>query len=133
MAQWEHRLCGTVHDAGSTPPLHCRFCIGEYLLVGGCEQGWRLVGREPRQQAPRKRGSVSGSRRQRVFARDGYTCVRCGERRPKLLTVDHIHPKSKGGTNAMDNLQTLCEPCNVAKGDTVPPPGMNYPPELAAA
>lgn len=32
------------------------------------------------------------------------------------LEVDHVVPISKGGTNDLDNLQTLCEPCNQAKG-----------------
>jgi 5-methylcytosine-specific restriction endonuclease McrA len=34
-----------------------------------------------------------------------------------LMTKDHIIPKSKGGPNTLENIQTMCEPCNVAKGD----------------
>lgn len=33
-----------------------------------------------------------------------------------LMTVDHIRPKSKGGTNHPDNLQPMCAPCNTEKG-----------------
>lgn len=36
-----------------------------------------------------------------------------------LLTADHILPKSKGGTNDDNNLQLLCEPCNVFKSDRI--------------
>jgi 5-methylcytosine-specific restriction endonuclease McrA len=34
-----------------------------------------------------------------------------------LMTQDHKHPKSRGGRNTIDNLQTMCQPCNSAKGD----------------
>ena len=36
----------------------------------------------------------------------------------KLMTKDHIKPKSKGGSDHMDNLQTMCTICNGKKGDT---------------
>lgn len=52
--------------------------------------------------------------RRKVFERDAYRCVHCGDHID--LTVDHIHPESKGGTLDMDNLQTLCRPCNCRKG-----------------
>ena len=34
-----------------------------------------------------------------------------------LMTRDHIIPRSKGGTDNLDNLQTLCTKCNNKKGD----------------
>lgn len=52
--------------------------------------------------------------RERVFERDGGKCVNCQSE--VGLEVDHVHPESKGGTLAFDNLQTLCKPCNVRKG-----------------
>ena len=54
-----------------------------------------------------------------VLVRDGRKCLLCG-RMPKdgiRLEVDHILPRSKGGSNSMDNLQTLCAPCNRGKSN----------------
>jgi len=32
------------------------------------------------------------------------------------LQIEHIHPRSKGGTDRLSNLCLSCEPCNLAKG-----------------
>ncbi len=37
-----------------------------------------------------------------------------------LITKDHIIPKSKGGLDRVLNMQTMCYPCNKAKGSTCP-------------
>ena len=34
-----------------------------------------------------------------------------------LMTKDHVIPKSKGGLDTLDNLQTMCYKCNTRKGD----------------
>lgn len=36
-----------------------------------------------------------------------------------MYTIDHIHPKSKGGKNHVDNYQLLCKVCNEDKSDKV--------------
>ncbi|MBI5416662.1 HNH endonuclease [Candidatus Poribacteria bacterium] len=52
--------------------------------------------------------------------RDSFKCIACG-RAPIndgiILHVDHIIPKSKGGTDSLDNLQTLCSNCNLGKSN----------------
>lgn len=46
-------------------------------------------------------------------------CWYCGRRvkNPKELTIDHIIPRSKGGTNDMDNVFMVCKNCNSSKRD----------------
>lgn len=36
-----------------------------------------------------------------------------------LFTKDHIYPKSKGGPNSLENLQTMCSVCNSRKADKI--------------
>lgn len=49
-----------------------------------------------------------------------HSCLCCGEREPNVkLTVDHIIPLKKGGTNDIDNLQPLCVSCNASKQDQI--------------
>lgn len=50
-----------------------------------------------------------------VWERDDFRCKSCGSRR--WLTVDHICPEVRGGTIALENLQTLCKSCNCRKRD----------------
>ena len=85
-----------------------------------------------------------------VFARDGYRCVSCNahaeyfavERdadnrahtfftlqlyarnslgQTVVMTLDHVLPRARGGSDAIANLQTMCRPCNQAKADRIEP------------
>jgi hypothetical protein len=57
---------------------------------------------------------LSRADRERIFTRDGWRCRTCGT--IERLQVDHVIPRSRGGSNADENLQTLCQPCNIRKG-----------------
>lgn len=61
-----------------------------------------------------KNQPVGGSLRTMVFERDMYRCKCCGTH--KNLSIDHIIPQVKGGSNELNNLQTLCRACNTQKG-----------------
>lgn len=58
----------------------------------------------------------NSGKREAVYKRDGYRCLKCGC--TENLTLDHVLPRSKGGSNEIENLQTLCKPCNEDKADT---------------
>ena len=64
------------------------------------------------------RGSGIRVNRHRVFRRDNNECVYCGSK--KVLTIDHVIPRSKGGKNTWDNLVTCCQKCNLKKGNKTP-------------
>jgi 5-methylcytosine-specific restriction endonuclease McrA len=62
----------------------------------------------------RPRPRVKLTRRE-VFVRDRYTCQYCGASHGDL-TLDHVVPRSRGGTNTWENLVTACRSCNHRKG-----------------
>jgi hypothetical protein len=56
----------------------------------------------------------------RVFQRDRFRCFACG-RSPAthlniVLHADHVQPVALGGKTIFENLQTLCDGCNLGKG-----------------
>lgn len=56
-------------------------------------------------------------KRLRIFERDDYRCVYCGERFPaEELTLDHVQPRVRGGDRSDGNLVTACGACNTLKG-----------------
>ena len=54
--------------------------------------------------------------RKNILARDEYICQYCSISRISL-TIDHIHPKGKGGLDSWENLVAACKSCNQKKGD----------------
>jgi 5-methylcytosine-specific restriction endonuclease McrA len=57
------------------------------------------------------------SQRRILINKLGGICVYC--KATENLTIDHIIPKSKGGSNNIGNFQVLCRRCNHAKGDKI--------------
>ncbi|MEO1245687.1 MAG: HNH endonuclease [Pseudomonadota bacterium] len=52
----------------------------------------------------------------RLFRRDDYMCLYCGETLPpRLLTRDHVVPVSTGGSDEWENVVSACRPCNHRK------------------
>lgn len=48
-----------------------------------------------------------------------WTAVEVLKRRGVYMTVDHVIPRSKGGSSGLHNLVTACERCNNAKSDSL--------------
>jgi 5-methylcytosine-specific restriction endonuclease McrA len=70
-------------------------------------------------KAHRTSRTVSWRTRFLVMRRDHFKCCICGVspalKPGTVLVVDHIFPWIEGGETVMENLQTLCEPCNGGK------------------
>ncbi len=62
----------------------------------------------------RARASLS---RRAVLVRDNFECQYCG--RP-AENVDHVVPKSRGGSHTWDNVVAACRPCNSRKENRSP-------------
>ena len=55
----------------------------------------------------------------RILVRDRFTCRYCGRKAPDVaLAVDHVKPRSQGGTSDPGNLVAACTDCNAGKSDT---------------
>lgn len=71
-----------------------------------------------RPRAHKRRLNNYGRRKMKsILFKEDSRCVSCGSYDD--LTIDHIIPLSKGGSNGPDNLQILCDNCNNRKGDTI--------------
>lgn len=94
------RLAQSIVVAGSGEKSPIFLAEGEDLQI------------RPRDISTRKK--IPARIRKRVFEQDAYRCVSCSSY--KDLVIDHIHPVAKGGSNNIENLQTLCSHCNSLKG-----------------
>jgi len=67
----------------------------------------------------RRRRLISYKSRYEILTRDKYRCLKCGKSASDgiRLEVDHKIPFSKGGSDTIDNLQTICHVCNSGKSN----------------
>jgi ATP adenylyltransferase len=87
----------------------CNQRIGDFLAVRGIAiWDFDLIATDP----------VPESVRYEVLRRASGKCALCGKGKDEEpLEVDHIVPRSRGGGNAIDNLQALCRTCNRGKSN----------------
>ena len=62
------------------------------------------------------------ARKDQLVSEYGSRCWWCECCLPKKeLTLDHLKPKSRGGSNSLENLRLACFPCNNFRGDSLYP------------
>ena len=107
MSYWNCPACGRI-----AAPKRAR--RGEQDNIPVCPRCRRIVKRvlEP---GDRSRRRSLTHQRAKLIERDGPLCRWCGA--DTELTIDHVVPLARGGTNEPENLQLLCSECNQLKGD----------------
>src|SRR5271166_1794498 len=56
-----------------------------------------------------------------IYARDNNTCQYCGRRFSRSeLNLDHVMPRSRGGSSTWENVVCSCHNCNRRKGGRTP-------------
>ena len=100
IARTEERHDHQYHSARSSVPVPSVIRLTEYVHI------------------PFERKSLS---RKNILLRDHNTCQYCGKvHTPSDLTLDHVIPKSRGGSSNWDNLVASCKKCNNRKGNYMP-------------
>jgi len=79
-----------------------------------------------KRQRKRAAGTLSTADWRSVLAAYGSACLCCGSDDPP--TIDHVVPLSRGGSNTVDNVQPLCNGCNMRKATKT----IDYRPQIAA-
>ncbi len=88
---------------------------------GALLQGGRLPDVQHRTDIPQRTDVAElppyKTHRHTLYGKQEGNCAGCGIHFPfRNLTVDHVVPRSRGGTDHLDNLQLLCGACNSMKG-----------------
>ncbi|MDH0335159.1 HNH endonuclease [Metapseudomonas otitidis] len=117
-------VCGDNSEDSKASIYEYSLCVEGACVCGSCAErianaysmkhsGRWLTWPNDRAATPKK-AAISHSLRTQVFERDAYRCLRCGTHHN--LRADHVVPESAGGETSLQNLQTLCAPCNSWKG-----------------
>lgn len=117
-----HNACPKTCGICGRPAQAKRLCASHYT------DAWRKAFHAESGYWPQRSSWISPKNRLAIYKRDDYMCYLCGDNLsldtpvncPKALTLDHVHPRSKGGTDDPDNLKTCCRECNIKKADSIP-------------
>ena len=62
-------------------------------------------------------------KKQKLIAVYGSYCWWCGKcLTEEEMTIEHLLPRSRGGSNSDENLRLACKSCNQSRGNSIFPP-----------
>ena len=108
------KLGQTRNDGGRKTPWQVRAFRTSRLVFAILHMTWQ---HNKRSRQARGYGTALERLRAAPFARAGRLCQPCNRVGRVTVTreADHIIPKAKGGTDHIDQLQSICSPCQKAK------------------
>jgi 5-methylcytosine-specific restriction endonuclease McrA len=72
----------------------------------------------------RMNSTQKSKKKQKLIDDYGSYCWWCGQcLPPEKLTIEHLYPRSRGGSNSKENLRLACIQCNSKRGNSLYPPG----------
>ena len=96
-----------------------RFCKVDELAIERVKFDMQLMRNPEISGVEYQQGTLSGySVREYLLEKFNRTCVYCNKSNVPLQ-IEHVHAKSRGGSNAVSNLAIACDPCNKEK-DALP-------------
>ena len=115
--------CGEFYFPSYDQEVVCVSCFAKDSVLDGRKTGpegtINIIGWE--QKTGCSKYSRSYVNYNKVFKRDRYTCQYCGYEihlpDVQQLSIDHIYPFSRRGSNRMDNLVCACMSCNSLASD----------------
>lgn len=109
---------GEGHDFERWKDLPVRGADDSIALVNGALRAPRVLHLVRYERQPRVAVRLT---RKNLMLRDQHQCQYCARRlAARDLNVDHVHPRSRGGRDAWENLVTSCRACNLKKGQRTP-------------
>ena len=94
-----------------------KMVLSEDAKIQKLKKEVELLERLSTQDFKNKRSIIPDEVKLFVFNRDEGKCISCGSK--ENLQFDHIIPIAKGGSNSEENVQLLCQQCNLKKSDNL--------------
>src|SRR5579864_3755109 len=105
-----------MNTRASTPVTVCILTAPVYHYY--MERAQRTTAPADRKTTNQGMNWIRQEKRLAIYLRDGLACAWCGDtiENGARLTLDHLTPYSKGGSNQPANLVTSCSRCNSSRG-----------------